>query len=136
MRDSDLSDGIADDLEIFDNNFTGRIIHNDGDSVFHTSGTIDTKPITIDIEHCLFRDSSNRVIGSIRQIHERNASLQDDAFNNTDLIVEIPKIPGLLIKEGDTFLDLDTDGQPSYQIHSVDDTTLGTRYRVGLRVLE
>ena len=89
MRDSDLSDGIADDAEIFDDKFTGRVIHNDGDSVFHTSGTIDTKPIETDVENCLFRDSSNRVIGSIRQIHERNASMQDDSFNNTDLVAEM-----------------------------------------------
>ena len=136
MRDDDLADGIADDCEIFDNKFTGRVIHNAADSVFHTSGTIDTKPIETDVDNCLFRDASTRVISSIRQIHERNASMQDDAFNNTDVIVEIPKLPGLLISEGDTFIDLDTDGQPSYQIHSVDNTTLATRFRVGLRVLE
>jgi hypothetical protein len=127
----DLKECIKDDYKIFDNIFKGKIIH-----VLKTakpdfvSGSINNPVIEKEIEGCLFRDKSVRNASSIKQTTSRDASLQNDIFYKSDLVVEIPFIADLAIDEGDKFVD--TRDSVVYNIVSVDYVTLTTRFRCAI----
>ena len=124
--------GIGNDWKIFDNSFTGIVIHNRKDTKpDFTTGTIAASEVSTEVEGCLYRDVAIRNNTSIRQLHEREASIQQDTFYTADFVVEIPQLDGLLIDEGDKFIDQDTGKK--YNIVAVDLATLTTRIRVALR---
>jgi hypothetical protein len=136
MIDDMLRDSILDDAEIFDNTFNGRVIHQVKENVRldFTDNTAVTSTVEKDSVNCLLRGRSRRQNTSIKQIHQRDASVQDDAFDSADLIVEVPTADfEFTINEGDTFIDLDRENK--YNIIAVDLVTLETRYRIALRKL-
>lgn len=128
----DLRDNIKDDYLIFDNQFVGILEHNSSEYVRDIkAGTTQSAVITTEIEGCVFRNKANRESSSIKQIHRREDSIQNDQFNAVDVVVEIPKLDELEISAGDKFID--KRGSKPYRVVAIDITTLETRIRVGLR---
>lgn len=127
-----LRDSIANDYLIFDNIFDGSIIHNVKEArPDFTTGKINHSTVETPVSGCLFRDLAVRNNQSLKQIRAPNASIGNDVFYTSDLVVEIPQLDGLLVDEGDTFID--TRDNKSYNIVAVDLVTLTTRIRIALR---
>lgn len=127
-----LRDNIEDDYLIFDNAFVGILSHNDPDIVVDlNTGTATSAVTNTEIPGCLFRNKANRESSSIKQIHRREDSIQNDQFNAADLVVEIPYLPNLSISIGDEFR---VSGESKrHSVVAIDYATLETRIRVGLR---
>lgn len=125
-------DSIKNDWKVFDNIFTGKVSHNNKVSAPNfTTNTFNTNTVDTTVEGCLYRDVALRNNQSIKQLHERDASVQNDIFYTADFVVEIPQKDGLLIDEGDQFTDMSTNQK--FNIVAVDLVTLTTRIRVALR---
>ncbi len=121
---------IENDINIFDN-LEELIVHHNSDdadvdfTTYETSRTITHTTIP----NCLFRQPSQRNGPSIPQLHERAQSIQKDDFNKYDVVIEIPMIDGLLIKEKDV-IERVKDGK-KWRVVMLDDSTLSTRFRLG-----
>ena len=131
--DTLLKDGIADDAGIFDWSFTGTIVHNlKNQSINFDTGVVTINTETFTLDNCIFRNAATRNDTSIKQLHQRDVSLQVDQFDAVDRVVEVP-IPQdpFSITQGDKFIDED---ENEWRIIAIDLCTLGTRYRLGLKV--
>jgi hypothetical protein len=125
-------DSIKDDHLVFDNTFDGIVTHNQKIAQpDFTTGKMRMNAVDVPVFGCLYRDLATRNNQSIKQVHQSSVALQNDVFYTSDFVVEIPKIDGLVIDEGDKFKDLDTN--KTFNIVAVDITTLTTRFRVALR---
>lgn len=131
--DTLLRDGIADDAEIFDWKFKGRIRHNlKSPVVDFSTGQAVFPTVEFTLENCIFRNAATRNDTAIKQLHQRDVSLQVDQFDAVDRVVEVP-IPEAPyeVHQGDTFIGED---DKEWRIIAIDLCTLGTRYRLGLKV--
>lgn len=128
--DDAFRESIKDDIKIFDNKETLIIHHNadDADVDFETGVTSRTITHTT-VDNCLFRQPSQRNGPSIPQLHERAQSIQKDDFNKYDVVIEVPMLDGLIIKEKDQ-VERPRDGK-IWRVVMLDDATLSTRYRLG-----
>ena len=123
-------ESIADDINLFDN-LEELIVHHNADdpTVNWDAGTAVRTIVHTTIPNCLFRQPSQRNGNSVPQLHERSKSIQKDDFNKYDVVIEIPMLDGLKIKERDT-VERAKDGK-KWRVVMLDDSTLSTRYRLG-----
>lgn len=128
--DGEFREGIVDDIDIFDNKEALIIHHNDDDPTIDWDvGTSSRTIIHTTVPNCLFRQPSQRNGPSIPQLHERSQSIQKDDFNKYDVVVEVPMVEGLIIKEKD-IIERVKDGR-KWRVVMLDDSTLSTRFRLG-----
>ena len=123
-------ESIADDINLFDN-LEELIIHHNADDAtvdWDTGTSIRTVTHTT-IPNCLFRQPSQRNGGSVPELHERSMAIQKDDFSKYDVVIEIPRVDGLLINERD-IVERTKDGK-KWRVVMLDDSTLSTRYRLG-----
>jgi len=123
-------ESIADDINLFDN-LEALIVHHNADdaTVDFTAGTAVRTIIHTTIPNCLFRQPSQRNGSSVPQLNERKQAVQKDDFTKYDVVIEIPMLDGLQIKERDT-IERVKDGK-KWRVVMLDDSTLSTRYRLG-----
>lgn len=130
-----FKDSIKDDWKIFDSIFQGKVTHNQKlAQPDFTTGKMRMNTVDYVVDGCLYRDLAARNNQSIKQVHQNSVAVQNDIFYTTDFVVEIPKVDGIEIDEGDLFTDMVTKKQ--YQIVAVDITTITTRFRVALRAFK
>jgi hypothetical protein len=123
-------ESIADDINLFDN-LEELIIHHHADdpTVDWDAGTSVRTITHTTVLNCLFRQPSQRNGGSIPLLHERSQAVQKDDFSKFDVVVEVPKLDGLLIDERD-IVERTKDGK-RWRVVMLDESTLSTRYRLG-----
>lgn len=130
MTPGGLRESIKDDYKVFDDTRTLRITHSTGDAVVDAATGKVTRPREYtDVPGCLLRQPSLRNGGSVPQIHQRDVSVQKDSFSATDIVIEVPILVDLFIKDEDTISDPATGEE--WNITAIDYTTLKTRYRLG-----
>jgi hypothetical protein len=115
---------------VFDNSFTGKVLHNNGSTnPDFATGQIAPTITEYEVDGCIFRNSAVRNSSSQRQIGARDIAITNDEFNMADKVVEVPR-EGVIVREGDTFVDED---ENKWHITAVDICTLDTRYRLALK---
>lgn len=131
--DNLLRDGIADDAAIFDWGFTGKVVHNIKNPVLDfVTGQISMAVVEFTLPNCIFRNAAERNDTAIKQLHQRDVSIQVDQFDSIDRVVEVPiPVAPYDVTQGDKFVD--EDGK-EWRVVAIDLCTLGTRYRLGLKV--
>lgn len=123
-------ESIADDINLFDNLEELIIHHNADDATVDWDTGLSVRTIThTTVPNCLFRQPSQRNGNSVPQLHERSQAIQKDDFSKYDVVVEIPRLEGLLINERD-IVERTKDGK-KWRVVMLDDSTLSTRYRLG-----
>ena len=125
-----FKESIEDDINIFDNLEELIIHHNADDASIDWATATSARTIThTTVANCLFRQPSQRNGGSVPELHERSQAIQKDDFSKYDVVIEVPMIEGLLIKEKDT-IERSKDGR-KWRVVMLDESTLSTRYRLG-----
>lgn len=123
-------ESISDDINIFDNLEELIVHHNADDATVNWDAGVAVRTIThTSIPNCLFRQPSQRNGSSVPQLNERGKSIQKDEFAKYDVVIEIPMLDGLVIRERDT-IERVKDGR-KWRVVMLDDSTLSTRYRLG-----
>lgn len=123
-------DSIVDDINIFDN-LEELVIHHNADDAtvdWDTGQSVRTVTHTT-VPNCLFRQPSQRNGSSVPQLNERAQSIQKDEFVKFDVVIEVPMLDGLIIRERDT-IERVKDSR-KWRVVMLDDSTLSTRYRLG-----
>lgn len=121
---------IANDINIFDNLEELIVHHNADDATVDWDTGLSVRTVThTTVPNCLFRQPSQRNGSAVPQLNERAKSVQKDEFVKYDVVIEIPMLDGLLIKERDT-IERVKDGR-KWRVVMLDDSTLSTRYRLG-----
>lgn len=123
-------EAIVDDINIFDN-LEELIIHHNADdaTVDWDAGTAVRTISHTTVPNCLFRQPSQRNGSSVAQLNERSRAVQKDDFSKFDVVIEVPMLAGLQIKERDV-VERTKDGK-KWRVVMLDDSTLSTRYRLG-----
>lgn len=130
LSERGLREAIKDDYKVFDDTRTLRVTHSTGDAVVDASTGKVTRPREYtDVQGCLVRQPSLRNGSSVPQIHQRDVSVQKDSFSAVDVVIEVPKLAGLDIKDEDIISDPCTNEE--WNITAIDTATLETRYRLG-----
>jgi len=134
-----FKNSIKDDYKIFDNWETMLLEHiTDNATVNFDDGTAARNVNTIEVPYCLQRQPSRRNGGSVPQLHERSVSIQKDAFDKFDTVIEVPKsftndegeLIVVQIRTNDVITRSKTTGE-RYRIQMLDNSTLETRWRLG-----
>lgn len=123
-------DSIVDDINIFDNLEELIIHHSADDATVDWDTGVSARTVThTTVPNCLFRQPSQRNGSAVPQLNERAKSVQKDEFVKFDVVIEVPMLVGLVIKERDT-IERSKDGK-KWRVVMLDDSTLSTRYRLG-----
>ncbi len=128
--DTWFRESIKDDYLVFDNKETCIVHHNAGDPEVDFTAMVSIRDEThTEVPNCLFRQPSQRNGPSIPQLHERAQSIQKDDFNKFDVVIEVPMLDGLAIKEKDLIERVKDNTK--WRVVMLDDATLSTRFRLG-----
>jgi hypothetical protein len=133
--DTAFREAIKDDVKIFDNKETLIIHHNSDDATVDWTSDEPMAQIAVvstTVDDCLFRQPSSRNGSSVPMLHERAQAIQKDDFLKYDVVIEVPKIENLAIKERDT-VERPKDGK-KWRVVMVDVSTLATRFRLGCSI--
>src|ERR1043165_6529940 len=130
--DTLFRDGIVNDYLIFDGKESVEITHliNDGAVPDFTAGTSQSSIEVTRVDDCLFRQPSLRDGSSVPLLHERSMAIQKDHHIKYDAVLEVPMKDGLVISDEDLVTRLKDDSK--WKVVMLDDSTLSTRYRLGL----
>lgn len=86
------------------------------------------------VEHCLIRQMSERLSGTVRQIFERGKSIGNDAITLVDTVIEVPVIEAPTMAINSYFIRKE-EGiiTERWEVIAMDKATLRTRWRVACR---
>jgi hypothetical protein len=121
--------GIKDDYVIFDNKVTLYLTHDYNKQLDYTTGVLDSDPIKILIEGCIYRGLANRNSQSVRQFKDRDGAVQIDNIDKYDVVIEVPVSDKYTINDGDTLYDPQL--KKKWRVCAIDFTTLASRIRLG-----